>query len=35
MERGLTCPKGDLCENAHNRVEQLYKCDKYKTKFCS
>ena len=29
------CPNGDYCKKAHNRVEQLYKPDKYKTKFCS
>lgn len=28
------CPNGDMCLKAHNRVEQLYKPDKYKTKFC-
>ena len=29
------CPYGDKCPKAHNRVEQLYKPEKYKTKFCS
>lgn len=28
------CPNGDACTKAHNRVEQLYKQEKYKTKFC-
>ena len=30
-----TCPAGEKCPKAHNRVEQLYKPEKYKTKFCS
>lgn len=29
------CRNGDNCNKAHNRVEQLYKLEKYKTKFCS
>lgn len=29
-----SCPNGDMCPKAHNRVEQLYKPEKYKTKFC-
>lgn len=29
------CPLGDSCPKAHNRVEQLYHPEKYKTKFCS
>lgn len=29
------CPAGEQCTKAHNRVEQLYKPEKYKTKFCS
>lgn len=29
------CPKGDNCLKSHNRVEQLYRREKYKTKFCS
>lgn len=29
------CPYGEKCPRAHNRVEQLYKPEKYKTKFCS
>lgn len=35
VEKELTCPKGDLCTKSHNRVEQLYRMDKYKKKFCS
>lgn len=34
-EREESCPNGDLCQKSHNRVEQLYRPDKYKTKFCS
>ena len=34
-EREENCPNGDLCQKSHNRVEQLYRADKYKTKFCS
>lgn len=33
-ENPENCPKGDNCNRAHNRVEQLYKQEKYKTKFC-
>lgn len=29
------CPSGDACYNAHSRVEQLYRNDSYKKKFCS
>lgn len=29
------CPNGDKCHKSHNRVEQLYRPEKYKTKFCS
>lgn len=29
------CARGDSCPKAHNRVEQLYHPDKYKTKFCT
>lgn len=29
------CPMGDFCPKSHNRLEQLYHPDKYKTKFCS
>eukprot|EP01017_Pseudomicrothorax_dubius_P043218 TRINITY_DN7154_c0_g1_i6.p1 TRINITY_DN7154_c0_g1~~TRINITY_DN7154_c0_g1_i6.p1 ORF type:complete len:337 (+),score=23.83 TRINITY_DN7154_c0_g1_i6:72-1082(+) len=32
---GFACPAGDLCPKSHNRVEQLYRPEKYKTKFCS
>lgn len=34
-ENPESCPFGDKCPKAHNRVEQLYKPEKYKTKFCS
>ena len=33
-ENPENCPNGDMCLKAHNRVEQLYKPEKYKTKFC-
>ena len=29
------CPLEDKCPKCHNRLEQLYKPDKYKKKFCS
>ncbi|EWS71586.1 zinc finger CCCH type domain protein (macronuclear) [Tetrahymena thermophila SB210] len=29
------CPDGDYCLKAHNKVEELYCPDKYKTKFCT
>lgn len=29
------CPNGEMCDKAHNRVEQLYHPDKYKVKFCT
>lgn len=29
------CPMGDFCPKSHNRLEQLYHAEKYKTKFCS
>lgn len=32
---GISCPAGELCSKSHNRVEQLYRNEKYKTKFCS
>ncbi len=35
VERGENCPYGDNCAKSHNRVEQLYQQDKYKTKFCT
>lgn len=28
------CPKGDLCDRSHNQVEQLYRIEKFKKKFC-
>ena len=28
------CPSKDLCTKAHNRVEELYHPEKYKTKYC-
>jgi len=31
----LLCQLGDNCLKAHNRVEQLYRPEKYKTKFCT
>lgn len=34
-ENPENCPDGEMCLKAHNRVEQLYKPEKYKTKFCS
>ena len=34
-ERGEMCLLGDICTKSHNRVEQLYRPEKYKTKFCS
>lgn len=33
-ENSENCPNGDACTKAHNRVEQLYRPEKYKTKFC-
>ncbi|CAD8077629.1 unnamed protein product [Paramecium sonneborni] len=35
VENNQQCPYGDNCNKAHNRVEQLYRADNYKTKFCS
>ncbi len=29
------CPYGETCTNAHNRAEEFYHPDKYKTKFCT
>lgn len=29
------CPLGDDCPKSHNRLEQLYRPDKYKKRFCS
>ena len=34
-EVSQTCPNGDNCDKAHNRVEEFYHPDKYKAKFCS
>ena len=34
-KEGVTCPNGDMCPKSHNRVEQLYRQEKYKTKFCT
>jgi len=31
----MMCPNSDACIKAHNRVEQLYRPEKYKTKFCT
>lgn len=31
---GYKCPVGDACKLAHNRVEEFYHPEKYKTKFC-
>jgi len=31
----VSCPNGNFCQFAHNKVEQLYQPDKYKTKFCT
>ena len=28
------CKKGDACTKAHNRVEEFYHPEKYKSKFC-
>ena len=28
------CPNGDHCHFSHNRVEEFYHPEKYKTKFC-
>jgi hypothetical protein len=35
IENNQTCPNGDKCTKSHSCVEQLYRPDKYKTKFCS
>lgn len=35
VEEGRKCPQGDECLSAHSRVEQLYRADKYKIKFCA
>ena len=35
IEKNEICRLGDFCTKSHNRVEQLYREEKYKTKFCS
>ncbi|KAL4492433.1 hypothetical protein ABPG72_005568 [Tetrahymena utriculariae] len=35
IEKNEGCPDGDDCKFSHNRVEQLYQPEKYKTKFCT
>lgn len=35
VERGQYCPFGDNCLKSHSGVEQLYRREKYKMKFCS
>ncbi len=35
MNGGNYCSFGDNCMKSHNHVEQLYRPEKYKTKFCS
>lgn len=34
-EAGRSCPNGEFCLKSHNRVEQFYHPDKFKSKFCS
>ena len=34
-EAGRNCPNGEFCIKSHNRVEQFYHPEKFKTKFCS
>lgn len=34
-EAGRNCPNAEFCSKSHNRVEQFYHPDKFKTKFCS
>lgn len=34
-EYDFVCPQGDACPKCHNKVEQLYCLEKYKTKFCT
>ena len=34
IEKNYQCPYGDKCQMAHNKVEQLYQKQNYKTKFC-
>ena len=35
VERNQVCPYGDKCMKSHSGVEQLYRKEKYKMKFCS
>lgn len=35
IENNLVCPCGDQCLKSHSCVEQLYRPEKYKMKFCS
>ena len=35
IDTSNSCPAGDDCDKAHNRVEEFYHPDKYKAKFCS
>ena len=35
IAKNMDCPYGDNCKKSHNRVEQLFRPDKYKTKFCT
>ena len=34
-EAGRKCPNGEFCQKSHNRVEQFYHPEKFKSKFCS
>lgn len=34
-EAGRNCPNGEFCLRSHNRVEQFYHPEKFKSKFCS
>lgn len=34
IEQDKECPFADDCPNSHNKVEQLFRPDKYKKKFC-
>jgi hypothetical protein len=34
-EAGRNCPNGEFCSKSHNRVEQFYHPEKFKSKFCS
>jgi hypothetical protein len=35
LTHGKECPAGDNCIRCHNRVEEFYHPEKYKTKFCA